>query len=98
MGAVAKRFLSRCAATAKRHAFFDWILVSIGVDQLDFAGHDVGAVLDCFDCYLSHDGILTEVDRVVLNAMLSQAPKAQMFGIGPNPDWHFPEKPIHLDL
>jgi hypothetical protein len=74
MGAVAKRFLSRCAATAERHPFFDWILVSICVDQLDFAGHDVGAVLDCFDCYLSHDGILTEVDRVVLNAMLIQAP------------------------
>ena len=42
------------AAATKRHAFFDWILVSIGVDQLDFAGHDVGAMLDCFDCYLSH--------------------------------------------
>jgi hypothetical protein len=26
-------------------------------------------------------GILTEVDQVVLNAMLIQAPKAQMFGI-----------------
>jgi hypothetical protein len=23
--------------------------------------------------------------------MLSQAPKAQMFLIGPKPDWHFPE-------
>jgi hypothetical protein len=38
------------------------------------------------------------VDRVVLNAMLSLAPKAQILSIGPNPDWHFPEKPIHLDL
>jgi hypothetical protein len=81
MGAVAKRFLSRCAAAAEGHAFFHRILVSISVDQLDFACHDVGTVLDCFDCYLSHSDILIEVDRVVLNAMLSQAPKAQISAI-----------------
>ena len=74
MGAVAKWFLSRCAAAAEGHPFFHGILVSIGVDQLDFAGHDVGTVLDCFDCNLSHANILMEVDRVVLNAMLIQAP------------------------
>ena len=58
MGAVAKRFLSRCAAAAEGHPFFHRILVSISVDQLDFARHDVGTVLDCFDCYLSHVCIL----------------------------------------
>jgi hypothetical protein len=55
MGAVAKRFLGRCAATAERHALFDRELVSIGVDQFHFACHDVRAMLDCFDFYVSHD-------------------------------------------
>jgi hypothetical protein len=81
MGAVAKWFLGRCAAAAKRHPFFDRIFVSVCVDQLDFARYDVRSVLDCFDCYLRHGGIVTEVDRVVLNAMADQAPKAEMFGI-----------------
>jgi len=54
MSAVAKRFLSRCAAAAKRHARFDGKLVSVAVDQFHFALHDVRTVLDCLDCYLSH--------------------------------------------
>jgi hypothetical protein len=45
------------------------------------------------------------VERVVLNALAkagggyaacSLAPSATAFGIGPEPDWHFSEKPIHL--
>ena len=81
MCAVAKRFLSRCAAAAEGHPFFHRKFISVSVDQLDFAGHDVRAILNCFDCYLSHGDILIEVDRVVLNAMLIQAPKAQIFTI-----------------
>src|SRR5713101_5789825 len=40
MGAVAKRFLGRRAATTERHPRFDRELVSVGVDQLHFALHD----------------------------------------------------------
>src|SRR5215470_20058894 len=54
MRAIAKRFLRRSSAAAERHAFFNWILVSLGVDQLYFARDDVRTVLDCFDSYLSH--------------------------------------------
>src|SRR5438128_10885266 len=58
MCAIAKRFLGRCAATAERHPFFDRKFVSVRVDQLHLAGHDVRTVLDCLDCYLSHGSIL----------------------------------------
>src|SRR5947208_15449138 len=58
VGAIAKRFLDPCPATAERHPFFDRKLVSVRVDQLHFAGHDVRTVLDCLDCYLSHGSIL----------------------------------------
>jgi hypothetical protein len=81
MCAVAKRFFGRCAAATKGHSFFHGIFVSVSVDQLHFTCYDVRAVLDWFDCYLSHGSILTEVHRVVLNAMLIQAPKAQIFAI-----------------
>ena len=69
MRAVAKRFLGRSAATAERHSFFDRKLVSVRIDQFNFALHDVRTIFDCLDCYLSHGRTVTEVDRVVLNAM-----------------------------
>jgi hypothetical protein len=57
MCAVAEWFLGRRAAATERHPFFDWIFISVSVDQLDFARYDVRAVLDCFDCYLSHGAV-----------------------------------------
>ena len=56
MCAIAKWFFGRCAAATKRHPFFHRKLVAVGVDQFHFARHDVRAVLDCFDCYVSHGG------------------------------------------
>ena len=104
MCAVAKGFFGRCAATAKRHSFFHRKLVAVGVDQLHFAGYNVWAVLDCFDCYVSHVGILVEVDRVVLNATLKvervlrtrcQIMRRRSAAVElPSSS----EKPIHLDL
>jgi hypothetical protein len=38
------------------------------------------------------------VDRVVLNAMLLQALKAEISCHRSEPDWHFSEKLIRLDL
>src|SRR5713101_6475605 len=67
MGAVAERFLGRRAAATKHHALLHRKFVSIGVDQFHFARYDVRAVLDCLDCYLSHNinltVISTEVER-----------------------------------
>src|SRR5436190_17999168 len=54
MCAVAKRFLRRRGGAAESHSFFDREFVSIRVDQFHFAGHDVRAVLNCFDFYVSH--------------------------------------------
>src|ERR1700680_1347263 len=54
MCAVAKRFLGRRAATAKRHSRFDRELIAVAVFQFHFALHNVRTVLDCLDCYLSH--------------------------------------------
>src|SRR5215831_19745555 len=51
MRAVAKWFLGRCTAATKRHPFFHRKFVAVGVDQFHFAGHDVSAVLNCFDFY-----------------------------------------------
>jgi hypothetical protein len=59
MCAVAKRFLRRRAAAAERHSFFHREFVAVGVDQLNFPGHDVWTVLDCFNFYVSHDETLT---------------------------------------
>src|SRR6266487_3391600 len=91
MCAVAKRFLSGCAATAERHSFFHWKFVSVSIYQLYFSRHDVRAVLDCLDCYLSHSAILAEVDRVVLNTMSSRRRSRGSLASSS-------EKPIHLDF
>src|SRR5258705_4063494 len=53
---VAKRFFSRRAAAAECHSLFHRVFVAVGIDQFHFAGYDVRAVLDCLDCYLSHNG------------------------------------------
>src|SRR5262249_37627487 len=58
MRAVAKWFFSRRAAAAERHSFFDRKSVAVSVDQFYFTRYDVGTILDCFDCYLSHVLIL----------------------------------------
>jgi len=73
MGAVAKRFLGRCAATTERHSRFNWKFVSVAVDQLHFALHDVRTVLDCLDCY--HADNLPDVERAenVVEAAVSAA-------------------------
>jgi len=54
MCAVTEGFFGRYAAATKRHPFFHRELGTVGVDQLHFTGHDVGTILDCLDCYLSH--------------------------------------------
>jgi len=61
MSPVAKRFLSRRAAAAKRHSRFDWEFISVRVHQFHFALHDVRTVLDCLDCY--HVANLPDVTR-----------------------------------
>ena len=53
MRPVAKRFLGGSATAAECHSFFDREFVPFGVDQFHFARHDVRAVLDCRDLYVS---------------------------------------------
>src|SRR5438309_6723701 len=62
MGAIAKRFLGRRAATAKRHSFFNRELIPVAVVQFYFALHDVRTVLNCFDCH--HVRTLTDLSRL----------------------------------
>ena len=56
MGAVAKRLGGGRAATTKRHAFLHRKRVSVRVDELNRSFHNVRAVLNRFDSYISHDG------------------------------------------
>ena len=61
MGAVAKWFLGRRAATTERHPFLHREFISVAIHQFHLAVHDVRTVLDCLDCYFSHVAILTEL-------------------------------------
>ena len=67
MRAIAERFLGRSAAPAERHSLFNRKFVSVRIDQFHFARYNVRTVLDCLDCYLSHNVnlnvISTEVER-----------------------------------
>jgi hypothetical protein len=56
MGAIAKRLGGGRAATTKRHPLLHWKCVSIRVDELNRSLHNVRAVLNRLDSYLSHDG------------------------------------------
>ena len=56
MGAVAKRLFRGCTATTKRHPFFNGECISIRVDEFNRSLHNVRAVLNRFDSYVSHDG------------------------------------------
>jgi len=56
MGAIAKGLGGGRAATTKRHSLLDWKCVSIHVDELDRSLHNVRAVLNRLDSYVSHDG------------------------------------------
>ena len=56
MRAVAKRLFRGCTATTKRHPLFNGKRVSIRVDELDRSLHNVRAVLNRLDSYVSHDG------------------------------------------
>src|SRR6266567_4198904 len=61
MGAVAKWFLGRRAATTERHPFLHREFVSVAIHQFHFALHDVRTVLNSFDCH--HARTLTDLGR-----------------------------------
>jgi hypothetical protein len=96
MRAIAKWFLGRCAAATKRHSFFDRKPVSVGIDQFHFTCHNVGAVLYCFDFYVSHDETLkhqfrgAHASRVLANARLALAHFSKIV-FGPDAETNTPE-------
>src|ERR1044071_6345511 len=55
VSAIAKRFVGRGAATAKRKArFFHRDLITLSIEKFDRSLHNVWSVLLWTDCYVSH--------------------------------------------